>query len=149
MTNKYDPNLPSTEPNWTDLSKAFTSKLLFFPLLSNIIFAYNVQFAIVPVYSTMENNSPNRLKKLNLFGMITTFTATTIIAICGFLTTPQQDPPVLIIFREPFQSSDYLMTLGKLLISMSIIGEYSVTFNSLRLSFFQLLRNNETFSNKE
>lgn len=149
MNNIYNRNDVSTYPNWNSISRSFTKELKFFPMLSSIIFAYNVHFAIISVYSSLENNTYDRLKKLNLYGNITTYIATLLLGIVGFLTFPGNNPKELIILRENYAQTDYFMTIGKLLICLSVIGEYAVTFNSMRLAFFSIAKNRDIFSNKE
>lgn len=96
----------------------------------------------------MDHSKSSNLKRLNIYGMIVVFIITLAISICGYLTAPLKTPG-LILYREALGDTDYMMTIGKLLICFLVAGEFSVTFNSMRLSFFEIYNNGSSFSNKE
>lgn len=143
---RYD---DSTHINWYDLRKGFNSNLMFFVGITDIFFLFDLHFGLFPVYKSLKNNTEKNLIKLN--GYSTSFILAIILlfGIVGFLHGPIH-PTELMIFREKIpNSSDYLMKLAMIFICVVISAELLLNMNSVRLSFFQLIKNSEVFSDKE
>ena len=139
-------NYPS--PNWFDIRKGFNSKLIFFTSNATLMYTFDFPFGMVPVYKSLKENSIQNLRKLNFFTIIIGSVLYIMICIFGFLTSPI-NPNEMIIFRNSLSHPDLAMTIGKLIICFSITGEVCVNFNVFRLCFFQVIRENETFTTKE
>lgn len=148
MQYSYVENNPDTHPNWFDIRKSFGKQLLFFTSCANLMYCFDLQYAIMPLYKSLENNSYKSLKKLNLITICMVTTVFLITSIFGFLTAPV-DPPELLIFRISITKSDLAMTIAMMLMCICIIGEICINFNTIRICFFQILRQSEDFTTKE
>lgn len=134
---EYDPEDENTYVNYTDLSKAFTSKLDFFKGMSSLFYAYACQTGIYPVYNTFkpEKNSVEKMKKSTMIAMVVTSIFHVIAITCGYLTEPV-DPKSLIIFRQPKDNGyDILMNIAKLAVAISIFFSGPPNYMSARISF--------------
>lgn len=130
------------------VSQAFTSQLLFFVSSANIIFSYDCQFALLGVYDSLKEKSEEILYKLNNYGIIVIALIMLSISIFGFLTSPVKQYE-LIIFRDALGSSDWFMSIGKMIVCFSVMFDISINFSSMRLAFFELFLNTNKFSNKK
>mmetsp|Transcript_4096 Transcript_4096/g.4215 ORF Transcript_4096/g.4215 Transcript_4096/m.4215 type:complete len:512 (+) Transcript_4096:1-1536(+) len=139
---------PSTYANWFDIKRSFGKELLFFSVNANLMYSFDLQYAVVPVYKTMQDNSLQSMKKLNLLAIVISTITYLIYCFFGFLTSPN-NPPELIIFRVSIYQTDMLMTIAKISLVVCIIGEIALIFACLRISFFQIYKKSERFNNKE
>ena len=96
----------------------------------------------------MENQNEENLKRLNKYGILGIAFFITLISICGFLTNPLKQEELL-IFRASLSKNDWPMTIGKIILCLTIIADICVFFNIKRMSFFNFVFNKSTFSFKE
>ena len=135
------------EINWFDLGKAFDDKMLFFVKGCNIIFNYDCQFGLVAIYGSLKDKRIIKLKTLNAIGIILITIMILIVSIFGFFTSPYTLNE-LIIFRDGL-NSDWPMTIGKLIVCISVIADVAIHYNQIRLSGFGFLFNKTEFTSKQ
>jgi len=148
LKSQYKPNKPDTHANWFSISESFSTNLSFFTSNAILMYSYDLQFSIVPIYKSLKDNNIANCQSLNFYTLLTTTVTFTTISVFGFLTVPL-NPPEFIIFRNSVTKGDMLMSFGKVLIGLCVSGQICMYFNSIRLCFFQIVRKSEEFSSKE
>lgn len=121
---------------------------MFFVSSANIIFSFDVQYAIVSVYDSLKDKSEKQLYKLNYLGIAVIGSIILIVSIAGFFTSPY-DHYDLIIFRNPIGDSDYQMCFAKIIVCFAVITDVSINHSMVRSSFFSTFFNKANFNNKE
>ena len=126
--------------NWYDISGAFTTDFYFFRGAGTIFFAYNCHYGAFPIYDKLSNHNKRRQRKAFFRSTLLNVGFFLTIGICGYLTQPVNTPD-LIINRSALKgsSNDIVMTVVRLLIFALIIVKCPVNYNSLRLSFFNIV----------
>ena len=147
LDNIYKKDDPSTHANWFDISKGFTSDLNFFGAIATVFFIFCCHPGIFPVYKSLKNNTEKRINNVILKSICLDFIIYLSISICGFLTSPiTQDP--LIIFRKKIFDNDIFMTIAKVSLALDLYLCIPANYNSLRASFFLLVFNTDVIDNK-
>ena len=125
--------------NILDLREGFRSDLKFITSISTIIYAYECHAAIFPVISSLTNPTEERVN--TVFRRATTINAISyiIITLAGYLSQPEHTPD-LILEREKIDYSDYLMTFGLILFSLTIMTKIGALFNCLRCLILNVLK---------
>lgn len=129
--------------NWFDISLSFSSQLLFFPVFACMLYTNgNAAFAL-PILKKLKNSNEHNTTKVALCSESLIFLVYMIIGIVGYLSVPQ-DTPKLIIFRNTIFENDALMTVGKILFSISLITNFATNFNLIRISGLKILLRNDS-----
>ena len=121
--NIYKKEIEETHTNYFDLSKAFTTELIFFKGMATLFGAYSCHTGIYPIYETFKSmeNGTKKMKWAVLLSIIITTILHIIAITTSFLTEPV-NPEDLIIYRiNKDDNYDIAMNIAKLLIAISLI----------------------------
>ena len=146
LRNDYKENDSSTHANWFDISKGFTSELNFFTGMATVFFVYACHPGVFPVYKSLRNNTEKRINKVIFRSVGLNLIIYLSIAICGFLTSPLSNEP-LIIFRKKIFDNDIFMTIAKISLALDLYLCIPANYNSLRASFFLLIFKTDVIDN--
>ena len=119
------------EINFLDFRPGFGPDLKFITSISTIIYAYECHAGIFPVISGLSNPTQERVNTVFKRASIINGVSYVIITLAGYLSQPSHTPD-LILEREKISDSDYLMTLGLILFSLTIMTKIGALFNCLR-----------------
>ena len=125
--------------NILNLREGFRSDLKFITSISTIIYAYECHAAIFPVINSLTNPTEERVN--TVFRRATTINAISyiIITLAGYLSQPEHTPD-LILEREKIDYTDYLMTFGLILFSLTIMTKIGALFNCLRCLLLNIMK---------
>ena len=125
--------------NVLNLRDGFGYDLKFITSISTIIYAYECHAAIFPVISSLKNPTEERINIV--FKRATTINAISyiVITLAGYLSQPIHTPD-LILEREKISNSDYLMTFGLILFSLTIMTKIGALFNCLRCLLLNIMK---------
>lgn len=124
--------------NWADASTGFTEDLYFFKGIATLFYAYSCHYGAFPVYEKLYDNNPRRTNKVLLRSIILDASFYLIVGVTGYLTQPIKTPD-LIIKRDQFGDTDYVMTSCRLLMCLLLFAKIPANYNSMRLSIFNLI----------
>ncbi len=138
LNNEYKENIPSTHPNFFNPAKSLKSDLLIFQCFAGVFFCFTCHVGAYPIYKTLKNNTEKRIKKVYKLSILFDFMLYSIITISGFLTSPLNQPE-LIIYRENngVFSNDIVMLLAQSAICLSLTMSIAPNYNSFRISFIE------------
>ena len=125
--------------NLFDFSKGFGPDLKFIQSISTIIFAYECHAGIFPVISGLANPNKERMQKVFRNATLTNIISYIIITLAGYLSQPQ-NPPDLVLERDKISNSDYLMTIGLFLFSITLSTKISASYNCFRALILNLMK---------
>lgn len=125
--------------NFIDFGPGFGPDLKFITSISTIIYAYECHAGIFPVISSLTNPTEERVNKVFKRATIINVVSYIIITLSGYLSQPQHTPD-LILEREKISDSDYLMTLGLILFSITIMTKIGALFNCLRSLLLNVMK---------
>ena len=117
--------------NFLDFKPGFGPDLKFITSISTIIYAYECHAGIFPAISSLTNPTEERVNSVFKKATIINAISYIIITLSGYLSQPQHTPD-LILEREKISDSDYLMTVGLILFSITIMTKIGALFNVLR-----------------
>ena len=140
--NKYKKEDPKTHANWFDISKGFTSELNFFTSIATVFFIFACHQGAFPVYKSLKNNNEKRINKVFFRSMCLILIIYLSVAICGFMTDPLTEEP-LIIFRKSIFENDIFMNIAKISLALDLYLSIPANYNSFRASFFLLVFNTD------
>ena len=122
-----------------DFRPGFDHDLKFITSISTIIYAYECHAGIFPVMSSLSNPTEERVNSVFKRATIINAISYVIITLAGYLSQPSHTPD-LILEREKISDSDYLMTLGLILFSLTIMTKIGALFNCLRSLILNALK---------
>ena len=125
--------------NFLDFRPGFDHDLKFITSISTIIYAYECHAGIFPVMSSLSNPTEERVNSVFKRATIINAISYVIITLAGYLSQPSHTPD-LILEREKISDSDYLMTLGLILFSLTIMTKIGALFNCLRSLILNALK---------
>lgn len=125
--------------NIMDFTEGFGPDLKFITSLSTILYAYECHAGIFPVISGLVNPTQERVNTVFKRATIINVVSYIIITLAGYFTQPQHTPD-LILEREKLDNTDYLMTLGLILFSITIMTKIGALFNCLRSLLLNFLK---------
>ena len=125
--------------NFLDFRPGFGPDLKFITSISTIIYAYECHAGIFPVISGLSNPTRDRVNSVFKRATIVNVVSYIIITLSGYLSQPQHTPD-LILEREKISDSDYLMTLGLILFSITIMTKIGALFNCLRSLLLSIMK---------
>lgn len=134
--------------NWTDFFSLLSNKPLFFITVANLIFAFDCQFALVSVYKSLKNRSISQINRLNNYGIVCILGLILIVGTCGFLSSPVEKLEIIIL-RKALGNSDFLLSLGKIILCITIVCDICFNFSVARLSYFEMLYSSSVFTNTQ
>ena len=121
-----------------NFTEGFGPDLKFITSLSTILYAYECHAGIFPVISGLVNPTQERVNTVFKRATIINVVSYIIITLAGYFTQPQHTPD-LILEREKLDT-DYLMTLGLILFSITIMTKIGALFNCLRSLLLNFLK---------
>ena len=125
--------------NFLDFRPGFDHDLKFITSISTIIYAYECHAGIFPVMSSLSNPTEERVNSVFKRATVINAISYVIITLAGYLSQPSHTPD-LILEREKISDSDYLMTLGLILFSLTIMTKIGALFNCLRCLILNVLK---------
>lgn len=128
----------SVKINVYNVEKSFDSSLTFFTSFANLFFAFNLHYAIFPIYRTLSKNTKRRTRKVMLRGMILIVIIYIVFGVTGYLTQPKNTPEIIINRNGLKGSKDVVMTICRLIVLTVLIVKYPANYIPLRVSFFKL-----------
>ena len=146
---EYNQTLPGSEINWYDVSKAFTSEMLFFKGTATLFYAYSCHYGAFPIYEKLYNNNERRTNKVLISSIIIDAIFYLTVGICGYITQPMNTPDIIIKRNKIPNESDILMTSCRILMCFTLIAKIPANYNSLRLSLFNLFFKNSEITFKK
>jgi len=136
------------ELNLWDISKGFTTDLLFFKGTATIFYSFNCHVAAFPILKNLKNGVNRRIQKVFRRSIFLDGLIYLIIGICGYLSCPINTPD-LIIEREKLGDTDYLMTVGRCFFLCTLLMKLPVSFISFRITLLSFVDvKEEELSNK-
>lgn len=139
---------PKYKINWTDFFSLLSNKPLFFVTVANLIFAFDCQFALVSVYKSLKNRSISSINKLNNYGIVCILLLILIVGTCGFISSPVEKLEIIIL-RKALGNSDFLLSLGKIILCVTIVCDICFNFSVARLSYFEIVYSSSIFNNTQ
>lgn len=136
--NIYVESDQSTHINWWNFSTAYTDCLFFLNASATIVFIFNVHSVVFPIYESLALNNERRTNKFLFRSILLDTIFYILFGIVGYLTQPVKTPSI-ILEREKIGSSDYLISVCRLLLSAVIVVKIAINYNSLRISVFTLV----------
>jgi amino acid permease len=127
--------------NFVDISLGFGSDFKFITSISTIVYAYECHAGIFPVISALNNPNENRVNSVFRRATFINAIAYIIITLSGYISQPQNTPD-LIIEREKITNNDYLMSLGLIFFTLTIIIKIVALFNCLRRIILNFMKYN-------
>lgn len=125
--------------NVIDIGKGFGPDLKFIQSISTIIYAYECHAGIFPVISSLSNPTRTRMQKVFKNATSANVIAYIIITLAGYLSQPENTPD-LILEREKISKSDYLMTIGLCLFSITLATKISASYNCFRALILNIMK---------
>lgn len=113
-----------------------------------MIFAFDCQFALVSVYKSLKNRSISQINRLNNYGIVCILGLILIVGTCGFLSSPVEKLEIIIL-RKALGNSDFLLSLGKIILCITIVCYICFNFSVARLSYFEMLYSSSVFTNTQ
>ena len=147
--NIYVPNDEKTHYNIYKINKGFDSDLYFFQFCSSLFFAYCSTIGAVPIFNTLKNNVRRRMYKVIRRSIITNIFIFITVVISGYFTCPINTPDLIIQRKKIINGPDYLMSIGRLALSFTIIMKLPSNYASLRITIFDKIWNNTEISNRK
>lgn len=146
--NVYKEDDPTTHLNIFNISSSFDKNLFFFQGIATLFYTFTSHLGAFPVFQSLSNNVKRRVNKVILRTILLDVFLFIIIAIFGYLTWPVKTP-ALIIERDNIAGGvDVIMSLGRIGLIVIIIMKLPVSYNSFRLSFFEMVFGDSEITNK-
>lgn len=123
--------------NWIDPSPGLTKELLFFTSFANIFFSFGVPVGALPIYKGLKNNIIRRVEKVFLRSVITEGIVFIFLGTCGYLSVPLDTPP-LIVYRTSIFNSDWILSIGKVLLILTVLFSYAPNFICIKITIIDL-----------
>lgn len=124
--------------NLFSVAEGFTESLLFFPVVSCMFFANGNAVCAVPVFKEVKTPTSSRIRKIALRTELLVGVIYLTMGIFGYLSFPGQTPK-LIVFRDSIFSTDIVLTIGKILLAVSLVISFATSFGVIRISGLKLL----------
>ena len=121
----------STHLNVYDLSKGADKDLNIIRPFVTLFFAYTSQNALFPIIEVLKDRTKKKVDKIFYISSIIDCLIYILIGILGYLTQPI-DTPDLIIERKSIFKKDYFMIIGRMLLTLTLIGKIAPNFNAMR-----------------
>ena len=127
----YKKDDKTTHLNVYDLSKGIDKDLNIIRPFVTLFFAYISQNALFPVIEALKDRTKKKIDKVLYISSVIDCIIYILIGILGYLTQPI-DTPDLIIERKSIFKKDYFMTIGRMLLTISLIGKIPPNYNAMR-----------------
>ena len=127
----YKKDDKSTHLNVYDLSKGADKDLNIIRPFVTLFFAYTSQNALFPIIEVLKDRTKKKVDKIFYISSIIDCLIYILIGILGYLTQPI-DTPDLIIERKSIFKKDYFMIIGRMLLTLTLIGKIAPNFNAMR-----------------
>ena len=118
----YKKDDKSTHLNVYDLSKGVDKDLNIIRPFVTLFFAYSSQIALFPIISAVKERTKKKVDKIFYISSFIDGLIYILIGILGYLTQPI-DTPDLIIERKSIFKKDYFMIIGRMLLTLTLIGK--------------------------
>lgn len=125
--------------NILDFGPGFEKDLKFITSISTIIYAYECHASIFPAIASLTNPTEERVNTVFKRAASINGISYVIITLAGYLSQPRHTPD-LILEREKISDTDYLMTLGLILFSLTIMTKIGALFNCLRSLILNVMK---------
>ena len=146
----YKKDDKSTHLNVYDLSKGCDKDLNIIRPFVTLFFAYTSQNAVFPIIEAVKERTKKKIDKIFYISSIIDCIIYILIGILGYLTQPI-DTPDLIIERKSVFKKDYFMIIGRILLTLTLLGKIAPNYNAARStilsSFGYDINNYSTFLN--
>ena len=146
----YKKDDKSTHLNVYDLSKGCDKDLNIIRPFVTLFFAYTSQNAVFPIIEAVKERTKKKIDKIFYISSIIDCIIYILIGILGYLTQPI-DIPDLIIERKSVFKKDYFMIIGRILLTLTLLGKIAPNYNAARStilsSFGYDINNYSTFLN--
>ena len=138
----------NTHMNLYKLGDAFTSELIFFKGMANLIFAYACQSGIFPIYAgfKIQKDGEKKMRISAILGTLLTTVFHILSIVCGFLTDPITPEDLIIYRKNKGTGRDIAMVIARLFVSISLVFTVPGYYFPLRLSVANFFTG-ENFSN--
>ena len=115
-----------------------------------LFFLYTSQNAVFPIIEAVKERTKKKIDKIFYISSIIDCIIYILIGILGYLTQPI-DTPDLIIERKSVFKKDYFMIIGRILLTLTLLGKIAPNYNAARStllsSFGYDINNYSTFLN--
>jgi amino acid permease len=136
----HNNNLPNPPKiHWADMSEGFGEGLLFFPAMAASFFANGNAISVLPVLREIKDPTDERIKKVVRRSELLILVFYLLVGITGYISFPGNTPS-LIILRQSIFTSDIFMTIGKIMLYLSLLISFSTNFNVIRISGARIIR---------
>ena len=130
----YKKDDKSTHLNVYDLSKGADKDLNIIRPFVTLFFAYTSQNALFPIIEALKDRTKKKIDKIFYISSIIDCVIYILIGILGYLTQPINTPD-LIIERKSIFKKDYFMIIGRILLTLTVLGKIAPVYNSARTIF--------------
>ncbi len=127
----YKKDDKSTHLNVYDLSKGADKDLNIIRPFVTLFFAYTSQNALFPIIEALKDRTKKKIDKIFYISSIIDCIIYILIGILGYLTQPI-DTPDLIIERKSIFKKDYFMIIGRMLLTLTLVGKIPPNYNAMR-----------------
>ena len=127
----YKKDDKSTHLNVYDLSKGADKDLNIIRPFVTLFFAYTSQNALFPIIEALKDRTKKKIDKIFYISSIIDCIIYILIGILGYLTQPINTPD-LIIERKSIFKKDYFMIIGRILLTLTLIGKIAPNYNAMR-----------------
>ena len=127
----YKKDDKSTHLNVYDLSKGADKDLNIIRPFVTLFFDYTSQNAVFPIIEAVKERTKKKIDKIFYISSIIDCIIYILIGILGYLTQPINTPD-LIIERKSIFKKDYFMIIGRMLLTLTLIGKIAPNFNAMR-----------------
>ena len=134
----YKKDDKSTHLNVYDLSKGCDKDLNIIRPFVTLFFAYSSQIALFPIISAVKERTKKKVDKIFYISSFIDGGIYIVIGILGYLTQPI-DTPDLIIERKSIFKKDYFMIIGRILLTLTLLGKIAPFYNSMRTTLFSTI----------
>jgi amino acid permease len=134
----YKKDDKSTHLNIYDLSKGVDKDLNIIRPFVTLFFAYTSQIALFPIISAVKDRTKKRVNKIFYISSFIDGGIYIVIGILGYLTQPINTPD-LIIERKSIFKKDYFMIIGRILLTLTLLGKIAPFYNSMRTTLFSTI----------
>ena len=130
----YKKDDKSTHLNVYDLSKGCDKDLNIIRSFVTLLFAYTSLNAVFTIIEAVKERTKKKIDKIFYISLIIDCIIYILIGILGYLTQPI-DTPDLIIERKSVFKKDYFMIIGRILLTLTVLGKIAPVYNSARTIF--------------
>ena len=134
----YKKDDKSTHLNIYDLSKGVDKDLNIIRPFVTLFFAYTSQIALFPIISAVKERTKKKVDKIFYISSFIDGGIYIVIGILGYLTQPINTPD-LIIERKSIFKKDYFMIIGRILLTLTLLGKIAPFYNSMRTTLFSTI----------